>query len=347
MRDAREANAPIGLRRARLRIAVLVPCYNEAVAIAKVVRDFRAALPDADIYVYDNNSCDGTAEIAREAGAIVRSEPRQGKGNVVRRMFSDIEADIYLMTDGDDTYDAESAERLIAEMLAGPYDVVNAARMASSPEAYRLGHESGNKLLTGLVRLIFGSSIKDMLSGYKAFSRRYVKTFPAMSCGFEIETELVVHSLELRMPVSEIDAPYRERPEGSHSKLKTFRDAFRILRLIGLLVKEERPLQFFSATAGVIALLAVTLGTSVLFEFLESGLVPRLPTAVLAMGLAMTSIMSLVCGFVLDTVTRGRREVKRLNYLVHPAPGAPDNTTPGCPFRASHAAGEYFCTRLR
>ena len=303
-----------------LRVAVLVPCYDESKTIEAVVRDFRQALPHAEIYVYDNNSKDGTAAIAKAAGAIVRLERRQGKGNVVRRMFSDIEADVYLMVDGDDTYHAASAPRLINELLAGPYDMVNGARAADRAAAYRPGHAFGNKLLTGLVRLIFGTATKDMLSGYKAFSRRYVKSFPAMSSGFEIETELVVHALELRMPLSEVDAPYGERPEGSQSKLRTFRDAFRILRLIGLLVKEERPLHFFGAVAAVLALAGFGFGASILVEYLSTGLVPRLPTAVLATGLMVTSMLSLVCGLILDTVTRGRREIKRLHYLAFNAP---------------------------
>jgi len=311
---------PLQIARTGLRIAVLVPCYDEAKTIAAVVRDFQQALPQAEIYVYDNNSKDGTADIARQAGAIVRLERRQGKGNVVRRMFSDIEADVYLMVDGDDTYHAPSAARLINELLDGPYDMVNGARTANKAEAYRPGHAFGNKLLTGLVRLIFGTATKDMLSGYKAFSRRYVKSFPAMSSGFEIETELVVHALELRMPLSEVDAPYGERPEGSQSKLRTFRDAFRILRLIGLLVKEERPLQFFGAVAGLLALAGGGLGTSILIEYLSTGFVPRLPTAVLATGLMITAMLSLVCGLILDTVTRGRREIKRLRYLAFDAP---------------------------
>jgi glycosyltransferase involved in cell wall biosynthesis len=310
----------VTLVRNGVRVAVLVPCYNEAATIEKVVHDFRAALPGTEIYVYDNNSQDGTAEIAARAGAIVRSERRQGKGNVVRRMFSDIEADVYLMVDGDDTYHAPSAARIINQLLSGPYDMVNGARTARSAEAYRPGHAFGNKLLTGLVRLIFGTATSDMLSGYKAFSRRYVKSFPATSSGFEIETELVVHALELQMPVSEVEAPYGERPEGSESKLRTFRDAFRILRLIGLLVKEERPLRFFGAVAAFLAILGAAFGTSILIEYMSSGLVPRLPTAVLATGLMITAVLSLVCGLILDTVTRGRREMKRLHYLAHSAP---------------------------
>jgi glycosyltransferase involved in cell wall biosynthesis len=306
--------------RSGVRVAVLVPCYNEARTIERVVREFRSALPDATVYVYDNNSTDATAEIAERAGAVVRYERRQGKGNVVRRMFADIDADVYLMTDGDDTYHAASAQRLVNDLLSGTYDMVNGARIAQSEEAYRLGHAFGNKLLTGLVRYIFGTATKDMLSGYKAFSRRYVKSFPAMSAGFEIETELIVHALELRMPVSEVDTPYGERPEGSVSKLRTFRDAFRILRLIGLLVKEERPLYFFTSAAALLAALSLTFGTTVVLEFLKTGLVLRMPTAILATGLMLASFLSLMCGVVLDSVTRARREIKRLHYLSYRAP---------------------------
>lgn len=302
----------------RPRTAVLIPCYNEALTVASVIKDFRKSLPHADIYVYDNNSTDSTVEIAREAGAIVRREQRQGKGNVVRRMFSDIEADVYVMVDGDATYDADSAQRLIDELRAGPYDMVNAARSVESANAYRSGHAWGNKMLTGLVQKIFGTATTDMLSGYKAFSRRYVKSFPTMSQGFEIETELVVHALDLRMPLSEIEAPYKERPAGSESKLRTYSDGFRILRMIGFLVKEERPLIFFSTFSALLAVISLLIGGSVLYEFLETGLVLRLPTAVLATGLMLSALLSLSCGFILDTVSRGRREMKRLAYLHHP-----------------------------
>ena len=302
-------------------IAVLVPCYNEAATIAKVVADFRAALPGAGIHVYDNNSTDGTAALAEAAGAIVRRETRQGKGNVVRRMFADIDADIYVLVDGDDTYSAESAPGLVAELCAGPFDMVNGARAADSAHAYRPGHAFGNRLMTSLVRFIFGAGTRDMLSGYKVFSRRFVKSFPASSAGFEIETELVVHALETRMPVSEQDTPYRERPEGSVSKLRTFRDGWRILRLIGMLVKNERPLAFFSAVALVLAVVSVGLGTSVLIEFLHTGLVPRLPTAVLALGVMLAALLAFACGVILDAISEARREHRRLRYLELPPPG--------------------------
>lgn len=235
-------------------------------------------------------------------------------------MFSDIEADIYILVDGDGTYDASVAQRLIDELCSGPYDMVNVARVAENSDAYRSGHEWGNKLLTGLVRRIFGAATTDMLSGYKAFSRRYAKSFPALSTGFEIETELVVHALDLRLPQSEITAPYRERPTGSASKLRTYSDGLRILRLIGFLMKEERPLAFFSIVAGILAMLSLLIGASVIIEFMETGLVPRLPTAVLATGIMVSALLSLSSGFILDTVTRGRREAKRLAYLRYPAP---------------------------
>ena len=302
------------------RTAVLIPCYNEALTVADVVKDFRAALPEARIYVYDNNSSDDTAEVARAAGAIVRTEMRQGKGNVVRRMFSDIDADIYIMVDGDATYDANSAGRLIEELRTGLYDMVNVAREAESSASYRSGHAWGNRILTGLVQLMFGTATTDMLSGYKAFSRRYVKSFPTMSQGFEIETELVVHALDLRLPLSEMSAPYKERPVGSVSKLRTYSDGWRILRLIGFLVKEERPLAFFSTAAGVFAIISLAIGFSVFQEFLATGLVPRFPSAILAAALMLAALLSLCCGFILDTVTRGRREIKRLAYLHYPTP---------------------------
>jgi len=302
------------------RVAVLVPCYNEALTVARVIAAFRQSLPDATIYVYDNNSSDETAAIAEASGAIVRRERQQGKGNVVRRMFADIDADIYVMVDGDDTYDANAAPRLIEEMLSGPFDMVNVARVAETNTAYRTGHALGNHVLTSLVQKIFGSATTDMLSGYKAFSRRYVKSFPTVTSGFEIETELVVHALDLRLPMSEIAAPYKERPAGSVSKLRTYRDGFRILRLIGYLVKEERPLAFFSIGAGLLSALSILIGSSVLVDFIETGLVPRLPSAVLAVGLMLAALLSLSCGFILDTVTRGRRELKRLVYLQLPAP---------------------------
>lgn len=309
---------------AKLRTAVLVPCYNEEAAIAVVVRDFKAALPHATVYVYDNNSRDSTVEVATAAGAVVRREPLQGKGNVVRRMFSDIEADVYVMVDGDATYDAASAPALIRKLVDERLDMVNAQRVTEIVEAYRPGHRFGNRLLTGLVANIFGDRIQDMLSGYRVFSRRFVKSFPALSTGFETETELTVHALELNMPIAEMPTPYKDRPEGSFSKLNTIRDGIRILRTIGNLVREERPLQFFSAAAGVLLLLALILAAPLLAGYVETGLVPRLPTAVLAVGLTLSAFLSLACGLILDTVTHGRREMKRLRYLAIPATSLDD-----------------------
>lgn len=303
-----------GVTRA-LKIAVLIPCYNEEAAIAAVVTDFKEALPDAKIYVYDNNSGDRTCSVATDAGAIVRSETQQGKGYVVRRMFADVEADVYLLVDGDATYDATCAPALIQRLLDGPLDMVNGARVSREDVQHRPGHEFGNRLLSGLVAWIFGDQFRDMLSGYKAFSRRFVKSFPALSAGFEIETELTVHALELAMPVAEVDTPYSERAEGTESKLNTFRDGYRILKTIGMFIKEERPLQFFSIVAGVLAATAVIIAWPIFVTYLQTGLVPRLPTAVLSTGLMLLGALSFTAGLILDTVTRGRREAKRMRYL--------------------------------
>lgn len=297
------------------RIAILIPCFNEAAAIATVIADFAAALPSATTYVYDNNSVDDTRARAAAAGAIVRSEPLQGKGNVVRRMFADIEAEVYVLVDGDGTYDAASATKMVELLLADSLDMVNGARAATTEFAYRPGHAFGNKLLTRTVALIFGSRIRDLLSGYRVMSRRFVKSFPALASGFETETELTVHALELRLPITEVSTPYRDRVTGSQSKLHTFRDGFRILRTILLLVKEERPLQFFSGAAAILAVTSIALGWPLITTFIATGLVPRLPTAVLVTGLMILAFMSLVTGLILDTVTLARRELKRLHYL--------------------------------
>ncbi|MBK1841246.1 glycosyltransferase [Azospirillum sp. YIM B02556] len=302
-------------------MAVLIPCYNEEAAIGKVVQDFRAALPDAIVYVYDNNSQDRTVEVARAAGAVVRSEPLQGKGNVMRRMFADIEADVYVLVDGDDTYHAASAPELVKRLWDEQLDMVNGARVTEIVAAYRPGHRFGNLVLTGMVARIFGSRIADMLSGYRVFSRRFVKSFPALASGFETETELTVHALELRMPIAEVKTPYKDRPPGSHSKLNTIRDGIRILRAIIMLVKEERPLSFFSAAFGLLALSSVILGVPVIATYFQTGLVPRFPTALLATGLMLLAFLSLTCGLILDTVTHGRREAKRMHYLSLRAPG--------------------------
>lgn len=297
------------------RIAVLVPCFNEAVAIAKVVRDFRAALPGATIYVYDNNSTDDTLLEAARAGAVVGSEPLQGKGNVVRRMFADVEADVYVLVDGDDTYDAAAAPRMIERLEAETLDMVNAARVTQGNQGYRPGHRAGNRMLTAIVQRLFGKRIGDLLSGYRVFSRRYVKTFPALSSGFEVETELTVHALELRMPVAEVATPYRDRPAGSKSKLHTFRDGLRILRTIALLLKEERPLLVFSWAFVALAAASLILAWPIWTEYHRTGLVPRFPTAILATGIMLLAFHSLFSGLVLHTVTHGRREFKRMAYL--------------------------------
>ncbi|WP_341987269.1 glycosyltransferase family 2 protein [Azorhizobium sp. AG788] len=315
------------------RVAVLIPCLNEATTIAKVVSDFRKYLPDADVYVYDNNSTDGTGDIAARAGAIVRLERLRGKGHVMRRMFADVDADIYIMVDGDDTYDAASAPALVAELCAGPCDLVNCARVDTSVEAYRPGHRFGNAVLSGSVRYVFGTASKDMLSGYKALSRRFVKSFPALSTGFEIETELLVHALELGISMNEISTPYKERPTGSESKLRTFHDGWRILRLITLLCKEERPLAFFALISAVLAFISIALSIPVFYEFLETGLVPRFPTAILSVGLMLAAIISLFSGLILDTVTRGRRELKRLCFLGYDAVGQKSAARPNFPFK--------------
>jgi len=302
------------------RIAVLIPCYNEDAAIAQTVRDFRGSLPAAAIYVYDNNSKDQTAARAREAGAIVRSEPRQGKGNVVRRMFADIEADIYVLVDGDDTYDATAAPMLVKTLVDDGYDIVSGRRVATGQAAYRAGHVLGNKLLTGLTALMFRVKLLDMLTGYRIMSRRFVKSFPFTAEGFGIETELTVHGVRLLMPMVEIDTRYKERPVGSISKLNTYRDGLRILFTIAALVREERPLIFFSVLFVLFAGLSLLLGMPVVFYFLKHHTVPRLPTAILAAVLMVLAFLALFSGLILDTVTRGRWELKRMGYLAIPGP---------------------------
>jgi len=298
-----------------LDIAVIVPCHNEQAAIPAVVQDFRSALPQATIYVYDNGSTDSTATVAAASGAVVRQEALRGKGHVVRRMFSDIDASIYVLVDGDDTYDAASVRNMISLLLDRQLDMVNGRRVTDSAKAYRFGHQSGNRLLTGMVNWIFGKRCQDILSGYRVFSRRFVKSFPALSKGFEIETELTVHSLSLNIPMEELDTPYRDRPDDSASKLNTYRDGFRILWTILLLTKEERPFFFYSTAAVALAGLSVVLGIPVVLEFLQTGLVPRFPTAILAASIMILATLSLATGLVLDSVARGRREAKRLHYL--------------------------------
>jgi glycosyltransferase involved in cell wall biosynthesis len=304
------------------RVAVIIPCYNEAVAIGRTVADFRAALPQADIYVYDNNSSDDTIAVARAAGAIVRTERQQGKGAVVRRMFSDVDADIYVMTDGDATYDAAAAPAMIQRMLTEQMDMVVGARASEVQAAYRPGHRFGNHLLTSCVTYLFGRTFSDILSGYRVFSRRFVKTFPTLSPGFEIETEITVHALELKMPVGEVVTAYAARPEGSTSKLSTYRDGWRILRLIMELFRQERPVQLYGSMAGILSAAAVLLSIPLVVTYLHTGLVPRVPTAILCTGLGLLAVLSSMCGLILDTVTRGRREMKRLAYLAMPAAGS-------------------------
>ncbi len=302
-------------------IAVILPCYNEAAAIAQTVAAFRASLPDASIYVYDNNSSDATCAVAAGAGAIVRSEKMQGKGNVVRRMFADVDADIYIMADGDATYDAAAAPALVKQLIDENLDMVVGARKSEVEAAYRRGHRLGNAMLTGMLAQLFGRSFSDILSGYRVFSKRFVKSFPVLSSGFEIETEISVHALELNMPVAEQVTAYAARPEGSESKLSTYRDGWRILKTIIRLFRYERPLAFFGTIALFFAVAAIGLSIPLAITYFDTGLVPRLPTALLSTGLAILAAMSMMCGLILDTVVRGRLEVRRLAYLAYPAPG--------------------------
>lgn len=303
------------------RIAVILPCYDEEAAIGQTVRDFRAALPDAVIYVYDNNSRDATIAQAEAAGAIVRSERMQGKGHVVRRMFADVDADIYIMADGDATYEAAAAPKMVAQLIADQLDMVVGARQSEVEAAYRRGHRFGNAMLTGMLARLFGRSFSDILSGYRVFSRRFVKSFPVLSSGFEIETEISVHALELRMPVAEHITAYAARPEGSTSKLSTYRDGWRILSTIVTLFRIERPLLFFGGIGAILAAAAIILAVPLVLTYLETGLVPRLPTAILVTGLMILAALCGFTGLILDTVVRGRREVRRLAYLALPAPG--------------------------
>jgi glycosyltransferase involved in cell wall biosynthesis len=303
-----------------LRVAVLLPCYNEAAAIGRTVEQFVKALPGATVYVFDNNSSDGSVEAAGAAGAVVRRVRQQGKGHVVRRMFADVDADIYVMADGDATYEAAAAPDLIAAMLADNLDMVVGARKSEVDAAYRRGHRLGNLVLTGLLRQLFGRSFTDILSGYRVFSRRFVKSFPVLSQGFEIETEMSVHALELRMPVGEIVTAYAVRPEGSHSKLSTFGDGWRILRTMIQLYRVERPLWFYGFIGLLLGLLGFVLGVPVVATYLETGLVPRFPTVIAIVGLGILGALNFMTGLILDTVTRGRQEVKRLAYLAYSAP---------------------------
>jgi glycosyltransferase involved in cell wall biosynthesis len=306
---------------ANKRIAIIVPCYNEELTVADIVRDFNACLPQAPVYIFDNNSSDRTVEVAQQAGAIVRRVPLQGKGNVIRRMFADVDADIYIMVDGDNTYDASVAPQLAEKLVREGLDMVVGTRVTEEQEAYRFGHRFGNRMLTGCVAMVFGNTFTDMLSGYRVFSRRYAKSFAAHSAGFETETELTVHALELRMPVAEVATVYKSRPEGSFSKLNTYRDGMRIMWMILKLFKNEKPLHFFSIGAALCGLAALGLAVPLVSTWLETGLVPRMPTAVLCTGLTLFGAVLLSCGLILDTVTRGRIEQKRFAYLSLPAPG--------------------------
>ena len=321
MSKAISASAPELRPRTGHRVAVLVPCFNEEVAIAAVVGNFRAAVPDATIYVYDNNSTDRTAEIARAAGALVRRELHQGKGSVVRRMFADVDADVYVLVDGDATYDAPSARAMIVRLLEDRLDMVVAARVEKGEAAYRPGHRTGNRLLTAFFAAVFKSSFTDVLSGYRVLSRRFVKSFPALSRGFEIETELTVHALELELAVAEMATPYYARQHGSLSKLSTWRDGARIACTIVDLYRSERPLAFFFGLGTALAVVSICLAVPVFATYLEEGVVPRIPTAILSTGLMLLASLSIVAGLVLDTVTRGRRELKLIAYLAQPAPG--------------------------
>jgi glycosyltransferase involved in cell wall biosynthesis len=303
------------------RIAVLLPCYNEEAAIGATVRGFRAALPSAAIYVYDNNSSDRTRETAAEAGAVVRSERQQGKGHVVRRMFADVDADIYIMADGDLTYDAESAPAMVDTLVAEQLDMVVGTRRHEGKDAYRGGHVLGNRLFNGLLSGLFGRTFSDIFSGYRVFSRRFVKSFPVLSSGFEIETEMSVHALELRMPVGEVETAYAARPEGSESKLSTFSDGTRILKTIVMLYRIERPVLFYGSIGALLLAAAVVLSIPLVITYLHTGLVPRVPTAILVTGMTVIAVLCFFTGLILDTVTRGRREVRRLAYLSLSAPG--------------------------
>ena len=304
----------------KLRIAVILPCYNEEAAISETITGFRTALPGAAIYVYDNNSRDRTVELARAAGAIVRTERQQGKGHVVRRMFADVDADIYVMADGDLTYDPKAAPEMVQRLLAEQLDMVVGTRLHEVADAYRGGHVIGNRLFTALLAGLFGRSFTDIFSGYRVFSRRFVKSFPVLSAGFEIETEMSVHALELRMPVDEIETAYGARPEGSASKLNTYRDGWRILKTIAVLYRIERPVLFYGSLGGLLMLAAVILAFPLVLTYLDTGLVPRFPTAILVTGMTIVAVLSFFAGLILDTVTRGRREMRRLAYLTYPAP---------------------------
>jgi len=307
------------IEKASPRIAVLLPCYNEEAAIVRTIDGFRAALPGATIYVYDNESRDRTIELAHRAGAEVRSERMRGKGNVVRRMFADVDADVYIMADGDLTYDPAAAPIMVKLLLDDRLDMVVGTRLHEAKDAYRGGHVLGNRLFTGLLSRLFGRSFSDIFSGYRVFSRRFVKSFPVLSEGFEIETEISVHALELRMPVGEVETAYGARPEGSESKLSTFRDGWRILKTIATLYRIERPVLFYGSIGALLLIAAILLSIPLVLTYLDTGLVPRFPTAILVTGMTIVAVLCFFAGLILDTVTRGRREMRRLAYLSQPA----------------------------
>ena len=297
---------------------MLLPCYNEEAAIAATVTGFKKALPSATVYVYDNNSSDRTRQIAKKAGAVVRSERQQGKGHVVRRMFADVDADVYVIADGDLTYDSKAAPAMVEMLIMEQLDMVVGTRRHEEKEAFRGGHVIGNKLFTGLLAGLFGRSFTDIFTGYRVFSRRFVKSFPVLSSGFEIETEISVHALELRMPVGEVETAYAARPEGSHSKLSTYSDGWRILKTIVTLYRIERPVLFYGSIGALLLLAAILLSIPLVMTYLHTGLVPRVPTAILVTGMTIVAVLCFFTGLILDTVTRGRREVRRLAYLALP-----------------------------
>ena len=307
-------------------VAVLVPCLNEEVTIGRVVRSFHEALPSASVFVYDNNSTDRTSEVASREGATVRRSPLGGKGNVVRQMFADVEADVYLLVDGDDTYDPSVARRFVELVLVGGYDLVQGRRVAADRDAYGRGHAFGNVLLTALARCLFGSPVPDMLSGYLALSRRFVKSFPCEATGFEIETEITVGALEMGLPIAEVPCSYRNRPAGSLSELTVVRDGTRILKTMARLVRQGRPLMFFGAIAAALVALALALGVPILTTYLRIHRFPVFRTAILATGLVLLAALSLMSGLILDTVTRGQREARRLSYLAQRGPLAPEGS---------------------
>jgi hypothetical protein len=301
-------------------VAVLVPCYNEASTVVDVVTDLKRWLPDAKIYVYDNASTDDTGRLAEAAGAIVQFIPLRGKGNVVRRMFADIEADVYVLIDGDGTYDASGARQLVTLVDRDGFDLVNARRIADADQYSHPQHQFGNRALSWLVRRLFGQSDLDILSGYKALSRRFVKSLPMFASGFELETELTVHALDLSMPIESIPLPYRARPTGSESKLSTYKDGTRIMRTIAALLRRERPLAFFGVIAFLLTVLAVILGIPLVSTYFHTHRVPRFPTAFLVVGLIVLAVLVAISGLILDTVTRGRKETKMLSYLALEGP---------------------------